>query len=136
MGSGDDASHLTVVDGWNLFLFEQCHKLILARVGACRASANDCGGQHHRGANQSVCKAGDTDAHGSHQAMMSEASPSDSWSRASGRRRGLWMATCCMVINLIVMASAGGVELASGAAERTLAGPCGPQSGAGPPGGW
>ena len=86
MGSGDDTSHLTVIDGRNLFLFEERKKLILlAWVGACRASANNCGGQHHRGANQSVRKAGDAGAHGSHHrcrvnclAMMSVASPSNS----------------------------------------------------------
>src|ERR1700733_3290754 len=65
MGSGDDTSHVTVTDGRNLFLFEQRHKLILlAWVGACRASANNRGGQHHRGANQNVYKAGDAGAHG------------------------------------------------------------------------
>ena len=65
MGSGDESRQ--VIDEGNLILFEQRHKLILlARVGACRTSANNCGGQHHRGANQSVCKAGDAGAHGSH----------------------------------------------------------------------
>jgi hypothetical protein len=67
MGSGDDTRHLTVIDGRNLFLFEQRQKLILlAWVGARRASANNCSGQHHRSANQSVCKPGDAGAHGSH----------------------------------------------------------------------
>ena len=52
MGSGDDTRHLTVIDGRNLFLFEQRQKLILlAWVGAGRPSANNCGGQHYRGAN-------------------------------------------------------------------------------------
>src|ERR1700742_2809907 len=64
---GDDTRHLTVIYRWNLFLCEQRQKLILlAWVGACRAGANNGGGQHHRGANQSACKAGDADAHGSH----------------------------------------------------------------------
>jgi hypothetical protein len=47
-------------------LFEQRHKLILllAWVGACRASATNRGDQHHQGANQSVGKAGDAGAHG------------------------------------------------------------------------
>jgi hypothetical protein len=63
MGAGDESRQ--VIDDGNLILFEQRHKLILlAWVGACRASANNCGGQHHRGANQSVCKAGDAGAHG------------------------------------------------------------------------
>jgi hypothetical protein len=45
MGASDDTNHLTVVDGRNLFLFEQRQKLILlAWVGACRASANSCRG--------------------------------------------------------------------------------------------
>jgi hypothetical protein len=60
MGSGDESGQ--VIDEGNPILFEQRHKLILlARVGACGAGANYCGGQHRRGANQSVCKAG---AHG------------------------------------------------------------------------
>jgi hypothetical protein len=66
MGSGDESRQ--VIDEGNLILFEQRHKLILlillAWIGACRASANNCGGQHHRGANQSVCKAGDAGTHG------------------------------------------------------------------------
>jgi hypothetical protein len=63
MGSGDESRQ--VIDEGNLILFEQRHKLILlAWVGACRASANNCGGQHHRGADQSVCKVGDAGAHG------------------------------------------------------------------------
>jgi hypothetical protein len=67
VSSGDESRHLTVTGGRNLFLSEQRHKLIvLAWVGARRASANNCGGQHHRGANQSVCKAGDAGAHASH----------------------------------------------------------------------
>jgi hypothetical protein len=70
MGSGDESRQ--VIEGGNLILFEQRHKLILlAWVGACRASANNCGGQHHRGANQSVCKAGDAGAHGSDRAHSS-----------------------------------------------------------------
>ena len=53
MGPPDDTRH--VINGGNLFLFEQRHKLVLlAWVGACPASANNCGGQHHRDANQSV----------------------------------------------------------------------------------
>ena len=48
MGSGEDTRHLTVIDGRNLFLFEQRQKLILlAWVGACRARANNYGGQHY-----------------------------------------------------------------------------------------
>jgi hypothetical protein len=63
MGSGDESRQ--VVHEWDLILLEQRHKLILlAWVGACRAGANNPGGQHHRGANQSVCKAGDAGAHG------------------------------------------------------------------------
>jgi hypothetical protein len=63
MGSGDESRQ--VIDDGNLIFFEQLHKLILlALVGACRASANNCGGQQHRGANQSVCKVGDAGAHG------------------------------------------------------------------------
>src|SRR5246127_3489850 len=63
MGSGDESRQ--VIDEGNLILFEQRHKLILlAWVGVCRASANNCGGQHRRGANHSVCKAGDAGAHG------------------------------------------------------------------------
>jgi hypothetical protein len=63
MGSGDESRQ--VIDDGNLILFEQRHKLILlAWIGACRASANNCGGQHHRGANQSVCKAGGAGTHG------------------------------------------------------------------------
>src|ERR1700722_7116181 len=63
MGSCDESRQ--VIDDGNLILFEQRHKLILlAWVGACGASANNCGGEHHRGANQSVCKAGDAGAHG------------------------------------------------------------------------
>jgi hypothetical protein len=64
MGSGDETRQ--VIDGGNLFLFEQRHKLILlAWVGACRASANNCGGQHHQGVNHSIRKADDSGAHGS-----------------------------------------------------------------------
>ena len=68
MGSGDESRQ--VIDGGNLICCELRHKQILqillawAWVGACRASANNCGGQHHRGASQSVCKAGDAGAHG------------------------------------------------------------------------
>src|SRR6516164_10616273 len=68
MGSGDESRQ--VIDDGNLILCEQRHKQILqillawAWVGACRASANNCGGQHQRGASQSVCKAGDAGAHG------------------------------------------------------------------------
>ena len=72
MGSGDDTSDLTIIDGRNLFLFEQRQKLILlAWVGACRASANYCSGQHRRSGNQNVCKAGDASAHGSHHGWRS-----------------------------------------------------------------
>jgi hypothetical protein len=75
MGSGDERRH--VIDGGNLFLFEQRHELILllAWVGACCASANNCGGQHDRGANHSVCEAGDADAHG--RISVSSVSPLD-----------------------------------------------------------
>ena len=46
MGSGDESRQ--VIHEGNLILFEQRHKLILlAWVGACRASADNCGGQHH-----------------------------------------------------------------------------------------
>ena len=66
MGSGDESRQ--VIDEGNLILFEQRHKLILlillAWVGACRAGAENCGGQHHGGVNQSVCEAGDAGAHG------------------------------------------------------------------------
>jgi len=63
MGSSDEPRH--IIDSGNLFLFEQRHKLILlAWVCACRASANNCGGQHHRGANQSGYEATDVGAHG------------------------------------------------------------------------
>ncbi len=53
MGAGDEPRY--VIDGGNLFLLEQRQKLILllAWVGTCRASADDCGGQHRRGTNQS-----------------------------------------------------------------------------------
>jgi len=52
MGSSDDTSHLTVIDGRNLFLFEKRHKLILllAWVGARRAGADECSGQQHQDA--------------------------------------------------------------------------------------
>jgi hypothetical protein len=70
MGSGDESRQ--VIHGGNLICCELRHKQILqillawawAWVGACRASANNCGGHHHRGASQSVCKAGDAGAHG------------------------------------------------------------------------
>jgi hypothetical protein len=66
MGSCDESRQ--VIHERNLILCEQLHKLILlillAWVGACRASTNSCGGQHHRGANQSVGKSGDAGAHG------------------------------------------------------------------------
>jgi len=66
MRSVDETRH--VIEGGNLFLLQQPHKLILllAWVGACRASTNNCGGHYHRGADQSVLKAGDAGAHGSH----------------------------------------------------------------------
>src|ERR1700684_2961625 len=63
MCSGDESRQ--VIHEGDLILFEQRHKLLLlAWVGGCRASANNCAGQHHRGANQSACKAGDAVAHG------------------------------------------------------------------------
>jgi hypothetical protein len=63
MGSGDESRQ--IIDEGNLILFEQRDKLILlAWICACRASANNCGAQHHRGANQSVYKAGNAGAHG------------------------------------------------------------------------
>jgi hypothetical protein len=63
MGSVDEPRH--IIDGGNLFLLEQRHKLvILAWVGACCARADYCGRQHHRSANQRVWDSGDADAHG------------------------------------------------------------------------
>jgi hypothetical protein len=63
MGAVDDPRH--VIDGGNLFLFEQRQKLlILSRVGTCCATANNRGGEHYRSANQSVCEAGDAGVHG------------------------------------------------------------------------
>jgi hypothetical protein len=71
MGSGNEGGQ--VIDDGNLICCELRHKIILqfllawawawAWVGACRASADNCGSHHHRGAGQSVCKAGDAGAH-------------------------------------------------------------------------
>src|SRR6202046_5518693 len=58
MGSGDESRQ--VIHERNLILFEQRHKLILlAWVGACRASANYRGGPPHRGHKQKGCNVGD-----------------------------------------------------------------------------
>nr|WP_231639731.1 hypothetical protein [Mycobacterium sp. Marseille-P9652] len=68
MGSGNESGH--VVDGGNLGCRELRHEEILqfvlgwAWVGACRAGANNCGGQHRRGAGESACKGGNAGAHG------------------------------------------------------------------------
>ena len=63
MGSSDEPRH--IIDSGNLFLLEQRHKLILlAWVCTCGASANNCGGQHHRDANQSGGATTDASAHG------------------------------------------------------------------------
>ena len=55
MGSGDESRQ--VIDDGNLICFELRHKklILLVWVGASRASANNCGGHHHRGAKQSLC---------------------------------------------------------------------------------
>jgi hypothetical protein len=89
MGAVDDPRH--VIDGGNLFLFEQRQKLlILSRVGTCCATANNRGGQHYRSANQSVCEAGDAGAHG--RISISSESPARHLieSTPSGNSGGVW----------------------------------------------
>ena len=122
VGSGDERRQ--IIDEGNLILFEQRHKLILlvllAWVGACRAGAKNCGSQHHRSADQSVCKAGNAAAHVANSTRATTGRPSTTamsrhstgsgahlGSRTSGRRAERAAASANALSPLIAVSGGG-----------------------------